>query len=77
MCCRFIIRKAWVYIFTLYRASNFDNPRASYLIGLSTDIKPLDQLNGASFEEIDTGDIYRFDEENKIWYKGVLTWLSK
>ena len=60
-------------MFTLYRPANFDNPRASAFIGLSTDNKPLDQKNGASYEEIDTGKIYRFDEENKIWYEGVLT----
>ena len=60
-------------MFTLYRPAYYDNPRASSFVGLSRDVKPLDQKNGASFEEIDTGNIYRFDEENKVWYKGVLT----
>ena len=60
-------------MFTLYRAANTDIRTASDFIGLSTDDKPLDQKNGASFEETDTGKIYRFDEENQIWYEGVLS----
>lgn len=60
-------------MFTLYRPANYDNPRASSFVGLSTDTKPLDEKNGASFQELDTGEVYRFDEENKIWYKGVIT----
>ena len=60
-------------MFTLYRPANFNKVRASSFVGLSTDKKPLNQKNGASFEEIDTGYVYRFDEENQIWYKGVIT----
>lgn len=60
-------------MFTLYRPAYYDNPRAAVLAGLSTDVKPLDQKNGASFLVIDEGQIYRFDEENKKWYKGVAT----
>lgn len=60
-------------MFTLYRPSHCDNPRASAFVGLDSDTKPLDQKNGASFEEINTGKVYRFDEENKRWYEGVLT----
>lgn len=60
-------------MFTLYRPANCDNPRASAFVGLSTDTKPLDQKNGASFQEINTGKVYRFDEENKIWHEGALT----
>ena len=60
-------------MFTLYRAAHSDNPRASSFVGLHDDTKPLDQKNGASFIEMDTGKIYRFDEENKIWYEGALT----
>lgn len=60
-------------MFTLYRPANFDNPRASAFVGLHSDQKPLNQKNGATFEEIDTGDVYRFDEENQVWYKGVIT----
>ena len=60
-------------MFTLYRPANFDNPRASAFVGLSSDDKPLNQQNGASYQEVDTGKVYRFDEENQIWYEGVLT----
>jgi hypothetical protein len=60
-------------MFTLYRPARCDNPHASSFVGLSGDVKPLDQKNGASFQEIDTGKIYRFDEENKVWYEGALT----
>lgn len=54
---------------TLYRPANYDNPRAQSLCGVSTDAKPLDVENGAEFREIDTGDRYRFDAENKVWIK--------
>lgn len=37
--------------------------------GLSTDNKPVDCPNGSEFNEIDTGDKYLFDSDNKIWYK--------
>ena len=37
--------------------------------GLSTDEKPTDTANGATFIEIDTGDIYMFDETSGQWYK--------
>lgn len=60
-------------MFTLYRPANFDNPRASSFVGLSTDEKPIEEENGASFQEIDTGKVFRFDKENKIWYEGVIT----
>lgn len=60
-------------MFTLYRPANYDNPRASSFVGLSTDKKPLDVENGASFREINTGKVFRFDKENKIWYEGVIT----
>ena len=53
-------------MFTLYRSANFDNPRASSFVGLSTDEKPIEEENGASFQEIDTGKVFRFDKENKI-----------
>ena len=58
-------------MFTLYRPAYYDNPRASSFVGLSTDEKPLDEKNGASFEEIDTGKVFRFDEENKVWHEEV------
>lgn len=42
------------------------------LRGLSTDTKPTtwqggDIENGSAFIEIDTGDVYLFDETNKEW----------
>lgn len=35
--------------------------------GLSTDTKPLEARNGDKFTEMDTGDIYYFDEESGDW----------
>lgn len=64
-------------MFTLYRPAYYDNPRASSFVGLSTDEKPLDEKNGASFEEIDTGKVFRFDEENKVWHEEVKTSASE
>ena len=37
--------------------------------GLSTDSKPTDAGNGAEFREIDTGDIYYFNEAGSTWVK--------
>ena len=55
---------------TLYRAAYQNEKRASEFQGASTDAKPVDNINnGAYFEEIDTGKIYRFDLENKLWYE--------
>lgn len=56
---------------TLYRPANYNNPRAQSLCGSSTDTKPTDVENGAKFVEIDSGKVYRFDRENKVWYEGV------
>ena len=57
-------------MFTLYRAANTENPRAAFFVGNSGDTKPTGQQNGATFKEIDTGKVYRFDEENNLWYEG-------
>lgn len=38
-------------------------------VGLSTDAKPTDCPNGSLFKEMDTQNVYSFDEENSIWYK--------
>lgn len=54
---------------TLYRPSYYDAPRASSLAGRSIDFKPITVENGATYNEIDTGRIYRFDAENKVWYE--------
>lgn len=54
---------------TLYRASYQNEERVPEFQGLSTDEKPIDNINnGAYFEEIDTGTIYRFDAENQEWH---------
>ena len=59
-------------MFTLYRPAFYDNPRAAILGGTDEDTKPMDCENGAAFIENNTGRVYRFDAENKIWYKGRL-----
>lgn len=54
---------------TLYRAAYQNEKRAPEFQGLSTDEKPINHINnGAYFEEIDTGTIYRFDIENQEWH---------
>ena len=36
--------------------------------GLSTDDKPVENVgNGSVFIEIDTGKVFIFDEQNKLW----------
>ena len=36
--------------------------------GLSTDEKPVERVgNGSIFIEIDTGKVFMFDEQNKVW----------
>ncbi len=55
---------------TLYRAAYQNVPRARTLTGNSTEVKPDNVENGAIFKEIDTGKIYRFDKENKVWFEG-------
>lgn len=37
--------------------------------GLSTDPKPTDAINGASYIEIDTGKVYLFDATGAEWYE--------
>ena len=38
------------------------------LRGLSTDTKPTEGIpNGSSFLEMDTGNVYMWDDENKQW----------
>lgn len=55
---------------TLYKAAYQTTPRARCVVGNSGDTMPIDAENGATYREIDTGKIYRFDAENKIWYEG-------
>lgn len=54
--------------------NNIRGQKAPYeFYGLSTDEKPIEHfegvkiVNGSLFYEIDTKNIYMFDEENKIW----------
>lgn len=54
---------------TQYRSSGFDAPKAPSFAGRSIDTKPTKVANGAKYTEIDTGRIYFFDAENKIWYE--------
>ncbi len=36
--------------------------------GLSTDEKPVERAgNGSIFIEMDTGKVFMFDEQNKVW----------
>lgn len=35
--------------------------------GLSTDTKPTNVANGSTFDEMDTGKRYMFDEEANTW----------
>lgn len=55
---------------TLYRPNGYDTPRASEYTGRSIDAKPINVENGASYIEIDTGRVYRYDAENKQWMEG-------
>lgn len=51
------------------------NTNVMHIDGLSTDTKPTDKFdgmaipNGSIYTEIDTGDKYMFDAENKAWHK--------
>lgn len=51
------------------------NTNVMHIDGLSTETKPVDKFdgmaipNGSIYTEIDTGDKYMFDAENKAWHK--------
>lgn len=46
------------------------NPEMGWdLRGLSADEKPTELPNGSTFLEMDTGDVYIFDEEHYQWRK--------
>jgi len=59
---------------TLLKRGDSYNTLVSEISGLSTEEKPVDKIsgieivNGSKFTEIDTGDVYLFDAENKLWY---------
>lgn len=58
---------------TLNRYGSKDNRLPADLWGNSTDEKPLEEWegiaieNGSTFVEIDTGEVFFFDKENKRW----------
>lgn len=62
---------------TLYRPSNYDAFRAPSFAGRSSDIKPEPIENGAVYRELDTGNIYCFDAENKIWYDVPYSYMEE
>lgn len=62
---------------TLYRPSNYDAFRAPSFAGRSSDIKPEPIENGAIYRELDTGNIYCFDAENKIWYDAPYSYMEE
>ena len=60
------------------RQIGFSDPPVRYLelAGLSTDTKPVDPVNammvtatGSRFLEVDTGDVYAYDEDGATWHK--------
>lgn len=58
---------------TLQKIGNSMNREILEITGLSTDAKPIDFINltyitnGSTFEEIDTGTIYKYNEDAKEW----------
>lgn len=61
------------------RKINYDNRMTMIIDGLSTDIKPLDSIEGRAitnasiFNCIDTSQIYQFDEGKRIWFEKELS----
>lgn len=57
----------------LIKYGDKDNRLPAEIRGLSTDEKPIDEIegigidNGSVFLEIDTGDVYFFDADSKTW----------
>lgn len=60
---------------TLQKVGNSMNREVLEITGLSTDDKPIDFVNltyitnGSTFEEIDTGTIYKYNEDANEWVK--------
>ena len=46
--------------------TKMDKGAATYT-GLSTDTKPDNAVNGSTYIEIDTGDVYMYDAEGEQW----------
>lgn len=54
---------------TIYRNARRTIKNVPDFCGLSSDEKPMEAKNGSTFLEIDTGNIFKFDEEGKNWYE--------
>lgn len=58
---------------SINQIGNISNDRVLELIGLSTDEKPIGKIdgekivNGSSFFEMDTCNVFMYDEENNRW----------
>ena len=58
---------------SLTKCGNTISKNVLAIDGLSTDTKPVDQIenapigNGSTFYEMDTRKCFKFDAENKIW----------
>ena len=46
-----------------------DGTCVTEIFGLSDDAKPMNVSNSSLFYEMDTGTLYLFDEQNKVWLK--------
>ena len=55
-----------------------EDDKYSEMLGLSTDNKPTEGLiTGSKFTEVDTGDVYLFDETgNGTWTKVSAGWVN-
>ena len=53
----------------LVREPQLDDIHYVELAGLSTDTKPTGFATGSSFFEVDTSDVYFYDEAGKTWIK--------
>lgn len=66
----------------LVKYGTWYNTNVMHIDGLSTETKPVDKFdgmaipNGSIYTEIDTGDKYMFDAENKVWYKVSKNYVS-
>lgn len=54
---------------TIYRNARRIIKNVPDFCGLSSDEKPMEAKNGSTFLEIDTGNIFKFDEDGKNWYE--------
>ena len=52
---------------TIVKQDGHNNMKRVEYMGLSTDKKPIDTVNGSLFHEMNTNIDFLFDEENKKW----------